>query len=51
MTAELPAHLEATRSRAHAGARLVLRGMALNAFFAVVKISGGLLGVARGLPG
>jgi cation diffusion facilitator family transporter len=49
MTAELPAHLEATRSRAHAGARLVLRGMALNAFFAVVKISGGLLGHAYAL--
>jgi len=44
MTAELPAHLAATRSRAHAGARLVLRGMALNALFVVVKVMGGFLG-------
>ena len=49
MTEELPAHLAATRNRAHTGARLVLRGMALNAFFAVVKISGGLLGHAYAL--
>ena len=32
------------RARAEAGARLVLRGIALNAVLAVVKIAGGLLG-------
>jgi cation diffusion facilitator family transporter len=35
---------EATRRRAEAGARLVLRGIALNAVLAVVKIAGGIFG-------
>lgn len=40
----LPPHHEALRDRAHASARLVLRGIALNAVLAAVKIAGGIFG-------
>ncbi len=39
-----PAHHAAVRARAEAGAALVLRGIALNAVLAAVKIAGGVLG-------
>lgn len=39
-----PDHHAAVRARAEAGARLVLRGIALNAVLAVVKLAGGVLG-------
>ncbi len=44
MNPELPSHHAATRRRAEAGARLVLRGIALNAVLAAVKIAGGIFG-------
>jgi len=42
--AELPRHHAATQQRAQASARLVLRGMALNALLAAVKFAGGIFG-------
>ncbi|MEO6567252.1 MAG: cation diffusion facilitator family transporter [Opitutaceae bacterium] len=44
MTADLPEHHAATQRRAQASARLVLRGIALNAVLAAAKITGGILG-------
>jgi cation diffusion facilitator family transporter len=41
---ELAREHAATQRRANAGARLVLRGIALNAVLAVVKFAGGILG-------
>ena len=49
MTTELPPHHAAIEERALKGARLVVRGMALNAALAVVKITGGVLGHAYAL--
>jgi cation diffusion facilitator family transporter len=40
----LPEHHTAVQRRAQAGARLVLRGIALNAALAAVKLAGGVLG-------
>jgi divalent metal cation (Fe/Co/Zn/Cd) transporter len=45
----LPPHQAAIVDRAHKGARLVVRGMALNAILAVIKIAGGVLGHAYAL--
>lgn len=42
--AGLPPHLAAARERAHAGARLALRSLALNALLAALKFAGGLFG-------
>lgn len=44
VTSGLPEHHAATRRRAQASARLVLRGIALNALLAVVKFAGGIFG-------
>jgi cation diffusion facilitator family transporter len=44
MPAELPAHHAATQDRARSSARLVLRGIALNAVLAVLKLAGGIFG-------
>jgi len=44
MPADLPAHHAAIQDRARASARLVLRGIALNAVLAVLKIAGGVFG-------
>ena len=44
MSPELPSHHAATQRRANASARLVLRGIALNAVLAVVKFAGGIFG-------
>jgi cation diffusion facilitator family transporter len=44
MAAELPSHHAATQRRAQASARLVLRGIALNAVLAAVKFTGGIFG-------
>src|SRR4051812_3356679 len=41
---ELPEHHAATQRRAQASARLVLRGIALNALLAAVKFAGGIFG-------
>jgi len=41
---ELPSHHAATQQRAEASARLVLRGIALNAVLAAVKFAGGVFG-------
>jgi cation diffusion facilitator family transporter len=41
---ELPAHYAAARNRAHAGARLILGGIALNGLFALLKFIGGFFG-------
>jgi cation diffusion facilitator family transporter len=41
---ELPEHHAATQRRAEASARLVLRGIALNALLAAVKFAGGIFG-------
>jgi cation diffusion facilitator family transporter len=49
MSLDLPAHHAATASRAQRGARLVVRGMALNILLAVIKIGGGILGHAYAL--
>lgn len=43
-TDELPEHLAATQRRAEASARLVLRGIALNAALAALKFAGGIFG-------
>ncbi len=40
----LPVHLSLAQQRAQAGARLVLRGVVLNAVLAAVKFAGGVLG-------
>ncbi|MGA2694252.1 MAG: cation diffusion facilitator family transporter [Opitutaceae bacterium] len=45
----LPAHHAAIVDRAQKGARLIARGMALNAVLAVIKITGGVLGSAYAL--
>ena len=44
MSADLPSHLAETRRRAEAGARLVLRGIVLNAGLALAKFAGGVGG-------
>ena len=44
MPAELPSHHAATQRRANASAKLVLRGIALNAVLAAVKFAGGIFG-------
>jgi cation diffusion facilitator family transporter len=49
MEQQLPAHHAAIAERAHQGARLVARGMALNAVLAVTKVGGGMLGHAYAL--
>jgi cation diffusion facilitator family transporter len=49
MTDPLPAHHAAMQNRARIGARLVARGIALNAFLAAVKITGGVYGNAYAL--
>ncbi|HXN34650.1 MAG TPA: cation diffusion facilitator family transporter [Opitutaceae bacterium] len=49
MFPDLPAHHAATVDRARRGARLVARGMALNAVLGLVKIGGGVLGNAYAL--
>jgi cation diffusion facilitator family transporter len=49
MPENLPAHHAAIVDRAHKGARLVVRGMALNAVLAVIKVAGGILGHAYAL--
>jgi len=49
MPADLPAHHAATVDRALKGARLIVRGMALNAVLGVIKIGGGVLGDAYAL--
>jgi cation diffusion facilitator family transporter len=46
---DLPAHHAATVARAQKGARLIVRGMALNAVLGVTKIAGGILGHAYAL--
>jgi cation diffusion facilitator family transporter len=45
----LPPHQAAVVDRAHKGARLVVRGMALNAVLAVIKVAGGIVGHAYAL--
>jgi cation diffusion facilitator family transporter len=49
MFPDLPAHHAATVERARRGARRVARGMALNAFLGLIKITGGVLGGAYAL--
>jgi cation diffusion facilitator family transporter len=49
MPENLPAHQAAVVDRAQKGARLVVRGMALNAVLAVIKVTGGILGHAYAL--
>jgi cation diffusion facilitator family transporter len=49
MPENLLPHHAAIVDRAHKGARLVVRGMALNAILAVTKIAGGILGHAYAL--
>jgi cation diffusion facilitator family transporter len=49
MPETLPPHHAATVDRALKGARLVVRGMALNAVLAFIKIGGGMLGHAYAL--
>ena len=44
MSTELPEHHAATQRRAQESARLVLRGIALNAVLAAVKFAGGIFG-------
>jgi cation diffusion facilitator family transporter len=41
---DLPPHHSLAKQRAHAGARLVLRGIGLNALLAALKFTGGVLG-------
>lgn len=45
----LPPYQAAVADRAHAGARVVVRGMALNAVLGLIKIAGGILGHAYAL--
>src|SRR5580692_7822358 len=49
MPTNLPAHHAATVDRALKGARLIVRGMALNAVLGLIKIVGGVLGSAYAL--
>jgi cation diffusion facilitator family transporter len=49
MQSDLPAYHAATVDRAMRGARLVVRGMILNAVLAVVKVLGGVMGNAYAL--
>ena len=49
MPSDLPAHHAATVDRALKGARLIVRGMALNAVLGLIKIAGGVLGSAYAL--
>ncbi len=49
MFPDLPAHHAATVDRARRGARLVVRGMALNAVLGLTKIAGGVIGDAYAL--
>ena len=49
MVAPLPAHFAAARDRATLGARLVLRGIWMNAGLAMIKIAGGVLGQSYAL--
>jgi cation diffusion facilitator family transporter len=49
MAPDLPAHHAATVDRALKGARLIARGMALNAVLGLIKIAGGILGSAYAL--
>jgi cation diffusion facilitator family transporter len=49
MDSELPAHHAATQARARSGQRLILSGIALNAFLAAVKIAAGIVGHAYAL--
>jgi cation diffusion facilitator family transporter len=49
MDQNLPAHQAAIVDRARKGARLVVRGMALNALLALIKVVGGVLGHAYAL--
>jgi len=49
MVPNLPAHHAATVDRALKGARMVVRGMALNAVLGLIKIAGGVLGSAYAL--
>ena len=49
MDTDLPAHHAAIADRARQGARLVVRGMALNAVLAIIKVAGGILGHAYAL--
>lgn len=49
MLQDSPAHQAAVSDRALRGARLVVRGMALNAVLALIKIAGGMLGQAYAL--
>lgn len=49
MPSDLPAHHAATVDRALKGARLIARGMALNAVLALIKVAGGVLGSAYAL--
>jgi cation diffusion facilitator family transporter len=44
VSSRLPIHLSLAQQRAQAGARLVLRGVVLNAVLAAVKFAGGVLG-------
>jgi cation diffusion facilitator family transporter len=44
MPADLPAHHAAMQDRARQSARLVLRGLVLNAVLAVLKLTGGIVG-------
>lgn len=44
MSINLPPHHSLAKERANAGARLVLRGIGLNALLAALKFTGGLLG-------
>jgi cation diffusion facilitator family transporter len=44
MTPALPAHHAAAQNRAHAGGRLVLKGIALNGALALLKFAGGIYG-------
>jgi cation diffusion facilitator family transporter len=49
MPTQLPAHQAAMADRAFKGARLIARGMALNAVLGAIKIAGGALGGAYAL--
>ena len=44
MTPETPAHFVAAQDRANAGAKLVFKGILLNAFLAIIKFAGGIFG-------
>ena len=44
MIPETPAHFVAAQDRANAGAKLVFKGILLNAFLAIIKFAGGIFG-------